>query len=224
MHRNATTGPTGPQTVAELLDAVRPLGDIPPERIRLHPAPGTATERDLLRVLDHENRICELIEGTLVEKPMGYEEAVLTGVLLTLLNNFLWDNNIGIAAGPDGTLKLTTGLLRVPDISFVSWDRLPGRPKPSKPVPRLALDLAVEVFSKGNTKAEMERKLREYFDASTQLVWFVYPKTRTVHVYTAPRRPVVLKGDDRLDGGDVLPGFSVPIRELFDRAGRGPEG
>ncbi len=185
----STAAPAGPRTVAELLEALLPLGDIPPERIRLHPAPGTATEQDLLDVLDHENRICELVEGTLVEKPMGYEEGRLTGVLLTYLNIFLWQHDLGTVNGADGTLKLTTGLVRVPDVSYVSWDHLPGRKYPDAPIPRLALDLAVEVISQGNTNAEMERKLREYFDAGTRLVWFVYPKTRTVHVYTSPRKP-----------------------------------
>jgi Uma2 family endonuclease len=208
--------------VAELLEAVKPLGDIPPERIRVRPAPGTATERDLIEVLDHEGRICELVEGTLVEKTMGYEEGLLARELLTDLTIFLRRHNLGIVNGPDGTLKLTTGLVRVPDVSFVSWDRLPGRKLPKGPIPRLALDLAVEVISKGNTKAEMERKLREYFEAGTRLVWFVYPKTRTVRVYSSAKQAVVLKGEDRLEGGEVLPGFSVSVGELFERAGRGP--
>ena len=145
-------------------------------------------------MLDHENRICELVEGTLVEKPMGYEEGRLAGVLLTYLNIFLWQHDLGIANGPDGTLKLTTGLVRIPDVSFVSWDRLPDRQPPKGPIPLLPLDLAVEVISQGNTRAEMERKLREYFDAGTRLVWFVYPKTRTVHVYTSPRRSHRVEG------------------------------
>lgn len=206
-----------PRTVAEVLEA---LGDVPPERIRVRPAPGTATERDLLEVLDREGRICELVEGTLVEKTMGHQESRLAAVLITLLNNFLWQHDLGTVAGADGTLKLTTGLLRVPDVSFVSWDRLPGGRYPDGPIPRLALDLAVEVISKGNTKAEMERKVREYFEAGTRVVWLVYPKTRTVRVYTGPGKPVVLKGGDRLEGGEVLPGFSVEVGELFERAGR----
>ena len=47
--------PQPPETVADLLEALRPLGDIPPKRIRLHPTPGTATEEDLLRVLDRDD-------------------------------------------------------------------------------------------------------------------------------------------------------------------------
>ena len=121
------------------------------------------------------------------------------------------------------TIKLTTGLLRIPDVMFISWDRLPGRRFPDQPIPRLEIDLAIEVISKGNTKAEMERKLREYFDAGTRLVWFLYPKNRTARVYTAPTRSTRLTEDQALDCGDVLPGFTLSLRALFERARRGPD-
>ena len=85
-------------------------------------------------MLDHEGRICELIDGTLVEKVMGMQEARLTAVLIFFLESFLSRHNLGFVTGPDGTLKLTTGLLRIPDVTFVSWDRLPGRELPDQPV------------------------------------------------------------------------------------------
>ncbi len=65
----------------------------------------------------------------------------------------------------------------------------------------------------------MARKLREYFAAGVKLVWYVYPQTRTVRVYTAPEQVSELGEDQTLAGGDVLPGFSVPIRDWFRRAG-----
>lgn len=218
----ATVAPATP-TLRTFADLMKTLGDIPADRIRLHPAPGTATEQDLLDVLDHEGRICELIDGVLVEKAMGYPESRVAGFLLTFFNIYLMQHNRGAAAGPDGTLKLTTGLLRVPDVSFVSWDRLPGRTLPPEPVPHLPLDLAVEVISKGNTEKEMQRKLREYFAAGTPLVWFLYPKTRQALIYTSPTDFRRLTEDEALDGGDVLPGFTLSLRELFDRATRGPD-
>jgi Uma2 family endonuclease len=61
----------------------------------------------------------------------------------------------------------------------------------------------------------MARKLREYFAAGTRLVWLVDPRPRTVRVHTGPRRSVRLGPDDVLDGGTVLPGFAVPVREIF---------
>ena len=84
---------------------------------------------------------------------------------------------------------------------------------------RLA-DLAVEVLSRGNTPKEMRRKLGEYFEAGVRLVWFVYPKTQTAEVYTSPTEMRRIGKSQSLDGGDVLPGFKLPLRKLFARASR----
>jgi Uma2 family endonuclease len=72
------------------------------------------------------------------------------------------------------------------------------------------------VISKSNTKAEIARKMNEYFVAGARLAWVVDPKTETVRVHQAPRKFVVLRAGDVLDGGDVLPGFQVPVRDLFE--------
>jgi Uma2 family endonuclease len=81
-------------------------------------------------------------------------------------------------------------------------------------------DLAVEVLSASNTAQEMNRKLQEYFAAGTQLIWYVDPEAQGITVYTAPEQWIELGIEDVLDGGNVLPGFQLSIRELFDRAGR----
>jgi Uma2 family endonuclease len=201
-------------TIADLL---RRLGKIPARRVRLDPMPGTATEKDVIRILDEENRPCELVEGTLVEKAMGYEESEIAAYLITCLNNFVLPRKLGIVTGESGAVRLFPGLVRIPDVAFASWDCFPGRKRPKTPVPHLAPDLVVEVLSKGNTKPEMVRKLGEYFQAGVRLVWLVNPKTRTARVYTAVDRMVLLKEDQALDGGDVLPGFSLLLSELFAR-------
>ena len=86
---------------------------------------------------------------------------------------------------------------------------------PKEPVPALVPDLAVEVLSEGNTDAEMERKLKDYFRAGVSLVWFVDCDQRTVAIYTSPADPVVLDASATLTGGEVLPGFELPLAELF---------
>ncbi|MFO0957344.1 MAG: Uma2 family endonuclease [Isosphaeraceae bacterium] len=208
-----------PETVAELLER---LGGIPPGRVRLIPAPGTATEADVLRHREADRRLFELVDGTLVEKAMGYGESRLTVILIQLLANYLDLHDIGIVTGPDGLLMLTTGLIRIPDVSFVSWDRLPDRMPPQGPMPRIPIDLAVEVISLGNTPAEMERKVAEYLDAGTRLIWLIDPRKKAAWVY-APGLPAVeLNEGDTLDGGDVLPDFILPLTTLFERASRGP--
>jgi Uma2 family endonuclease len=208
--------PSAPVTVADLL---KRLGDVPARRVRLVPTPGTATMRDLLRNNESPLRtaLCELVERTLVEKAMGAHESFLAMLIGTYLNNFVLPRNLGIVLAPDGMLRLNPGLLRAPDVSFIAWKSLPGRRMPDEPILDLAPDLAVEVLSKGNTRAEMARKVREYFDAGTRLVWIVDHRKRVVRVYTSPRDAETLTDADTLDGAPVLPGFGLPVRELFDR-------
>ncbi len=201
--------------VANLGDLLKRLGNIPAARVRLHPTPGTATEKDVLRVLDHENRPCELVEGTLVEKPMGYEESEIAGLLITFLNIFVRPRKLGIVTGADGTIRLFPGLVRIPDVAFASWSCFPEGKRPKAPIPHIAPDLVVEVLSKGNTKAEIAKKIREYFESGVRLVWLVDLRKRTVRVHTAVDQSVLLTEGQALDGGAVLPGFVLRLDELF---------
>lgn len=199
-------------TVADLL---KKLGNIPPERVHLDPPPGTATEKDVLDMEQRQGRICELVDGTLVEKTMGFEESFLALEIVFILRKFLEQHKLGILAGEQGSFRLWPGLVRIPDISFISWDQLPNCKVPKKPIPDLYPDLAVEVLSRKNTKAEIDRKLHEYFRSGTRLAWVVDPRKRTVHVYTAPDQSRLFTEDQSLDGGDVLPGLNLPLREVF---------
>lgn len=165
------------------------------------------------------NRLCELIDGTLVEKTMGAFESYVGLQLATLLNEFLRLHNLGIALGADGMLQLFPTQVRIPDACFISWQRLQGSGFPDKPVPTMVPDLAAEVISRGNTDQEMNRKLKEYFDAGVRLVWYVYPTTKSVEVYTSPQLISVLHEGEVLDGGEVLPGLSIPVTKLFEIPG-----
>ena len=117
-------------------------------------------------------------------------------------------------------MRLLPGLVRIPDVSFVLWENSPDPEPANEPIPDLAPDLAVEVLSESNTPKEMKRKLREYFAAGTRLVWFIDPRSRTITVYTAPDQSTVLDESATLDGGELLPGFTLLVRDLFQRAGR----
>lgn len=203
------------RTVAELLHQ---LGDIPAERVRLQPTPGQATERDLLKP---SGRLCELVDGTLVEKAMGFVESLLALELASLLHAFVKRHRLGIVSGTDGMVRLMPGLVRIPDITYISWERLPGKRVPTTPIPDLAPDLAVEILSKSNTKKEMQRKLGEYFEAGVRLVWMIDLKTRTAQVYRSVKAVAKLAESQSLDGEDVLPGFTLSLRELFECLDRG---
>ena len=156
------------------------------------------------------------------EKAVGYRESLLAVFLATLLDRFVRDGNLGLITGEQGTIRLFPGLVRIPDVAFTSWNRLPNRRVPEAPIPHLAPDLAVEILSGGNTASEMARKRLEYFAAGVRLVWEVDPDSRTVVVFNAPESMTMLTATDVLDGGDVLPGFTLPLAQLFaelDRTG-----
>ncbi len=179
--RGTTSLPPSPlANTATLGDLLERLGKIPANRVRLHPFPGTATEKDVLRILDRENRPCELVDGTLVEKTVGYEESEAACLLATFLNMFVRPRKLGIVTGADGTIRLFPGLVRIPDVAFASWRCFPGQKRSKSPIPQIAPDLVVEVLSKGNTKAEMTRKVGEYFSAGVRLVWLVDIRKQTV--------------------------------------------
>lgn len=207
-------------TVAEppirtLADMLRRLGNVPLDRIRLHPAPGLATERDLLEVEQVENIACELIDGVLVEKGTGYRESILATALAAMLRAFVKPRNLGIVSGPDGMLRLFPGLVRIPDVAFASWDRIPGRKIPLEPIPDLSPELVVEVLSQSNTEAEMQRKLREYFDSGVRLVWLIDPRQRLVRVFSDGMVTATLTAGDALTADEILSGFRLPLEELF---------
>jgi Uma2 family endonuclease len=103
----------------------------------------------------------------------------------------------------------------MPDVAFYSWERLPGRRIPDEPIPDLSPDLAIEVESVSNTAAELDRKRSDYFQSNVRLVWQFDPRSRAVAVYTSPDNPTVLRGTDVLDGGVVLPEFTLPLPEVF---------
>ena len=196
------------------------LGGIPLERIRLFPPPGMATERDVLALLDREKRICELIDRVLVEKTMGYYESCVASLIIMYLGEFQRQHDLGIILGEAGTLRVLPDQVRVPDVSFIRWERFPDRKLPREPIPSLAPDLAVEVLSQGNTPQEMQRKLDDYFAAGVRLVWYIDADAQTATAHTAADQAIAVDTDGVLDGGDVLPGFKLPLKELFERVDR----
>jgi Uma2 family endonuclease len=200
-------------------DLATHFGALPYGRIRHDPPPGSATEQDVIAIHDRENRLYELVEGVLVEKTMGTQESWLGGELFRFLAGYVAEHELGFVLPADGMTRLAPGLVRIPDVSFVSWSRVPRREIPHQPILDLAPDLAVEVLSPGNTPQEMRRKLRDYFSAGVQEVWYVDPQTRSVTVFRSAKRSLTLREGDEL-GSRLLPGFSLPLKKLFARLPR----
>jgi Uma2 family endonuclease len=191
------------------------FGDIPIARLRTSPPPGEATEADVIELHERHDRLFELIDGTLVEKAMGWRESYLAAWIATLLNNFVQPRKLGLVLGSDGMFRLEREQIRIPDVAYISKQRFAGRAVKPGAFWELGCDLAVEVISPSNTQREMERKLNDYFAAGVTAVWLVYPKTRAVAVYSSATEFMTLSGDEALDGGTLLPGFSVPISQIF---------
>jgi hypothetical protein len=129
----ATIAPPEPETMADLWER---LGRIPLERIRLHPAPGTATVEDVIRIEERENRLCELVDGTLVEKAVGAEESNIAWLIGHIIGCYLDRNPIGTCLGEAGFLRISAGLVRPrPVVHLVCETPQPEAPEEEGPAP-----------------------------------------------------------------------------------------
>lgn len=215
----AATDPASPEridrewSVADLTDR---FGPILFRRIRHDPAPGAATEEDVVRLLEHEGRLYELIDGVLVEKVMGSPESLVAMLLGHFLNAFILPKKLGFVLGPDGIWRLQAGLVRLPDVAFFAREDAPRGRFPKGAMIRIVPRIAVEVLSPSNTHREMDEKLDDYFRAGVRLVWLIDPESRTAQVFSARNAMTTLDSTQSLDGGDVLPGFQLPLRCLFE--------
>ncbi len=109
--------------------------------------------------------------------------------------------------------------VRMPDASFVRADRLP----PEGLVPgvfKFSPDLAVEVLSPSERRSQIQKKVDDYLQSGTALIWVVDPRRRTVRIVTAGTAEGLLREGDTLTGGQVLPGFSCEVAELFEGIAR----
>ena len=204
---------------AKFSDILMDLGNIPANRVRSDPKPGTATVDDLLRV-NSQGGMCELVDGALVEKAMGWRESLIAIALGSIIRDFVLARNLGLVSGPDGFIRILRTQVRGPDLAFISWDRLPGGKVPEERVPELVPDLAIEVLSEGNTYAEMARKRREYFHAGVRQVWMIDIEERTVAVYSDITKHELFEETQSLSGGDILPGLEISLTALFGELDR----
>lgn len=207
--------PAMPSNVADLLARLGVSAD----RVLLSPPPGTATVRDLVAAArGPEGRPCELLYGTLVEKPAMTEEGILTAWLTGELHTYLKRTKLGPQAGGDCPFELPDGTVRLPDVSFVAWEEVPTAAGRAKAVWRATPAFVVEVLSRSNTAKEVAAKLGDYFRAGCRIVWVINPPKKSARVYTAETEFTEYGRGDVLDGGDVLPGFTVVLDDLFAAA------
>ena len=160
----------------------------------------------------------ELEDGALQEvSPAGMSHTMIVGLIYKMLATYVESHQLGIVLvdGIGYILSRDPDTVRVPDVSYISRDRLPESGPPSSMLDIVPI-LAVEVVSPSNSAAELRRRTRDYLDAGVEQVWIVWPEDQSISVYAGSTTPVEYATDDSFDGGDVLPGFSIPVADLFD--------
>jgi len=184
----------------------------------------TYTAEEYMRLAqsaEYEGRMIELVDGRIVEMAGGgsgkHGETIseVTFLLLAHVKQHKLGRTTGAETGY--ILDMEAGIrptVRCPDFAFVSYARAP-QPLGEGFVP-FAPDLAVEVVSPGNDAEEIHSKVRAFLNAGTRAVWVVYPKSQTVVVHTA-NTARTYEATETLEGGDVLPGFSVTVGDLFPK-------
>jgi Uma2 family endonuclease len=202
------------RTVADLLER---LGGIAPARVIAEPFPGTATEDDVIRLLENPRQKvrAELIDGILVEKPMGFLQSIVAAALITRLMNLVQAQRLGVVSVPDGPFRMESGNIRFPDVAFVPWEVIPEDMSAHAKIADLPFTLAVEILSESNTPKEIAMKLTEYFARGCKLAWIIDPATETATAYTSAKRGKAIPVDGELTGGKVLPGFTLKLSDLF---------
>ena len=185
----------------------------------MHGATMTTTEHittaeQLLRASDLGR--CELVRGELIMMaPAGFEHGEIGMHIGTILRSFVTPRKLGVVVGADTGFQIARNpdTVRAPDAAFVRADRVAG--KRPRAFFQGAPDLAVEVVSPGDRAREVLAKVHEWLDAGCRVVWVVDPRTRSIAVHQSRAEVAVLRSSETLSGGDLLPGLTVPVGEIF---------
>lgn len=176
------------------------------------------TAEELWAMSEVPGKRFELVNGEVVEVPgVGGVHSLIAAQLYELIRDVVRKEQRGWVF-PDGTgfvIKRDPDVVRIPDVAFVAREHIPGGQVPEGFL-ETAPDLAVEVVSPNDMANEVREKVREYLEAGSGLVWVLWPRFRSVSVYSVDGSYRELGADDELDGGEVLPGFRVEVKKLFE--------
>jgi Uma2 family endonuclease len=173
------------------------------------------TEEELL-ALEHPGHKCELVNGEIVISPVHPLHDIVCMTIARFLGMYVSKKRSGYVLGSNAGFYMTNGNLRCPDVSFLSKERAKTSPAFPREFFPGSPELVVEVLSPNDTFESLHEKLVEYFDSGCQLAWVVNPQDQTVHVYYSPRPSQLLHENDRIDGAQVLPGFTMSVAEIFE--------
>lgn len=176
------------------------------------------TAEEFWEMPDVPGKIFELVDGEVVEVSGANDlHHHIMVVLFKLLDRHVEQHDLGLVR-PDGLpyiIRRNPDVVRIPDVSFVDWDRVPEGEAPEffwNGPP----SLAVEIVSPSDRTNEIHAKAQGYLEAGTHQVWVLWPRQRSMTIYDADGNVWDLGPDAQLEGGDVLPGFSVRVGDLFD--------
>ena len=173
------------------------------------PEPTTMTVEEFL---ESDLEGYEYVKGELIPvPPASIEHGDISMNLISPLNTYVRENQLGRIYIPDTGFRVGERVL-IPDIAFVSTDRIPADRSKASPVPP---DLAVEVVSPTDVSRRIEEKAFAYLEAGTQLVWVIKPLSKTVTVYRSETDITLLTRNDILMGENVVEGFSCQVAALF---------
>ncbi len=175
------------------------------------------TDEDLMNLPEVGGKY-ELVEGELILAATNFRHDTLVMRLGGLLDRFVREREVGVVAGPDMGCRMKNGNVRCPDVSFISGERArhyvdedPDSFFEGSP------DLVVEILSPSDKLDSTRRKAIEYFESGSHICWIVDPRDRTVLVLESNGSERLLTVADTLDGGTVLPGFSISISALLEK-------
>ncbi|MBI5301933.1 MAG: Uma2 family endonuclease [Chloroflexi bacterium] len=175
------------------------------------------TAEELERIPQNDAHV-ELVKGAIVKMPpAGHEHGEVALAIGSLIRDFVRRNKLGKTYGAETGFILSRNpdTVRAPDAAFVSTARAAQQTRRTGFFDG-APDLAVEVVSPEDTVGEIDAKVIEYLEAGVRLVWILHPRTRTITVYRSLDDVRVLTANDSLDGGNVLPDFTVSVKEIFE--------
>lgn len=173
----------------------------------------SVTDAELLR-MPRDGRKYELVDGEIRVSPAGFRHGAVSVALTLKLGAFVIERRLGRVLDSSTGYRMPAGNVRCPDVSFVSASRLPAGELPSGFAEFLP-DLAVEVLSPGDGQREVLDKVGEYLGGGVRLVWVIDPETATAAVFRSLTDVRRVERDGRLDGGDVVPGFTCALGELL---------